>query len=58
MPGIIVNAKIESVEDKPQRRHRKKRGGTKSLGVKNKPFKLHDYCHPSSGYVMTGGAGS
>lgn len=39
-----------------RRRGRKQKGGEGSLGKKNKPFKLHDYLHPSSGYVMTGGS--
>jgi hypothetical protein len=48
--------KTEQTNEPVRRTRGKKKGGKDSLGKKNKPFKLHDYCHPSSGFVMTGGA--
>lgn len=38
---------------KPRGRKKKKQ----ALGAKNKPFKLHDYLHPSSGFQISGGGG-
>lgn len=50
--------KLKQVDEPLRRRKGKQKGGKGSLGVKNKPMKLHDYLHPSSGYVMSGGGGA